>query len=48
MNRLNANSWVSIAVNLFRLRFEFTSREDVEPGDGVPRLIRLMPELDGE
>ena len=39
---------VSISVNLFRLRFEFAGREDVERGHGVSRLMRLIPQLNGE
>ena len=29
-------------------REEFAGREDVEPGHGVSRLMRLIPELNGE
>jgi hypothetical protein len=29
-------------------RFEFAGREDVEPGHGVSRRMRLIPELNRE
>jgi hypothetical protein len=43
-----STSRVSISINLFRLKFELASKEDVEPGHGVSRLMRLIPEINGE